>query len=166
MNERSCSSIMVDKLATPCLQQPAAQDCWKKNCNPRRANLIILLYKTCDARYVYFMNDEMEKIATNIRKGVLEYCVLALLSHREMYGMELANDLVQRKLTASEGSLYPLLTRMRNAGSVETSWRTPAAGRARRYYTITKQGRRQLENFAEVWASIFPHVNNLLKEES
>lgn len=112
------------------------------------------------------MNDEMEKIATNIRKGVLEYCVLALLSRREMYGMELANDLVQRKLTASEGSLYPLLTRMRNSGSVETSWRTPDSGRARRYYTITEHGQRQLESFAEVWTTIVPHVNNLFKEES
>ena len=111
------------------------------------------------------MNEDEDRIATNIRKGVLEFCVLALLAQREMYGLELAGELVDRHLTASEGSLYPLLARMRDAGSVETSWHTPESGRARRYYTITEHGRTQLSTFADVWESIVPQVGALLKEE-
>lgn len=112
------------------------------------------------------MDDARERITTNIRKGVLEYCVLALLSQRDMYGLELADELVARGLTASEGSLYPLLARMRQAGSVETRWLTPEHGHARRYYAITAQGRAQLRVFAKVWRDIRPHVDQLLAEEA
>lgn len=107
-----------------------------------------------------------EKIATNLRKGVLEFCVLALLSRREMYGLELANALVERGLTASEGSLYPLLARMREAGAVETRWESPQGARARRYYAITDAGRAQLELFEEVWGEISGQVERVLKEQS
>lgn len=112
------------------------------------------------------MADDEERIATNIRKGVLEYCVLALLSRREMYGLELANELVERNLTASEGSLYPLLARMRDAGVVTTRWEAPDVGRARRYYMVTDRGRAQLRVFADVWHSTVPQVGALLEEES
>ena len=110
------------------------------------------------------MADEEERIATNIRKGVLEFCVLALLSRRDMYGLELANELVDRKLSASEGSLYPPLARMREAGTVETTWLTPDSGRARRYYAITERGSQQLAAFSDVWRAIVPQVGTLLKE--
>lgn len=112
------------------------------------------------------MEQPSERIATNIRKGVLEYCVLALLSHREMYGLELANALVERRLTASEGSLYPLLARMREAGAVETRWESPQGGRARRYYAITDTGQAQLGVFVEVWGDISGQVNQLVRAES
>ncbi len=113
-------------------------------------------------------NDEEreERIATNIRKGVLEFCVLALLARREMYGLALADELVSRRLTASEGSLYPLLARMRDAGTVTTRWDAPETGRARRYYAITDQGRTQLRTFADVWGALAEQVDVLLKEES
>lgn len=112
------------------------------------------------------MEPARERIATNIRKGVLEYCVLSLLSQREMYGLELANSLVVRGLTASEGSLYPLLARMREAGAVETRWESPENGRARRYYAITSNGTALLEVFAEVWGDIAAQVDELLKEQA
>lgn len=112
------------------------------------------------------MGTTRERITTNIRKGVLEYCVLALLSKRDMYGLELADWLVARGLTASEGSLYPLLARMRQAGSVESRWLTPEQGHARRYYAITPQGRAQLREFTAVWRDIQPHVNELIAEET
>ncbi|MFT4220188.1 MAG: PadR family transcriptional regulator [Microbacterium sp.] len=112
------------------------------------------------------MADDDERIATNIRKGVLEFCVLALLARREMYGLQLADELVERGLTASEGSLYPLLARMRDTGSVSTRWESAASGRPRRYYAVTDRGRDQLRTFAAVWQTIVPQVGALLKEES
>lgn len=111
------------------------------------------------------MGTDEDRIATNIRKGVLEYCVLALLAQREMYGLELADDLVSRGLTAGEGSLYPLLARMRDADTVDTRWDTPETGRPRRYYTITPTGRAHLRTFAQVWSGIAPQVDDLLKEK-
>jgi PadR family transcriptional regulator PadR len=109
------------------------------------------------------MEEAGERIATNIRKGVLEYCVLALLSRREMYGLELAGALMERGLTASEGSLYPLLARMREAGAVDTRWEAPGGGRSRRYYAITAVGRAQLSLFAQVWGDIAEQVEQLMK---
>lgn len=110
------------------------------------------------------MNDSSDRISTNIRKGVLEYCVLALLARREMYGLELAETLVTRDLIASEGSLYPLLARMRESGTVETRWESTPGGRPRRYYAITAAGGIQLKTFASIWGTISAHVETLVGE--
>ena len=109
------------------------------------------------------MNDSTEKTVTNLRKGVLEYCVLALLRRGEMYGLELANELMQRGLSASEGSLYPLLARMKASDSVGTRWEQGAGSRSRKYYAITAHGQRQLENFEAVWNEIKGQVDGLLE---
>lgn len=108
------------------------------------------------------MNASTEKIATNLRKGVLEYCVLALLGRGEMYGLEIANELMARELSASEGSLYPLLARMKSSGSVETRWEQAAGSRSRKYYSITVQGQQQLATFETVWNEIRGQVDGLL----
>jgi PadR family transcriptional regulator, regulatory protein PadR len=125
-----------------------------------------LLCKSCYTSYRISMDAMSERIATNIRKGVLEYCVLALLSERDRYGLELASELVARGLTASEGSLYPLLARMLAAGVVDTRWETIDGGRPRKYYAATSAGRVGLQRFAEVWRSISPEVNELVMEQS
>lgn len=111
------------------------------------------------------MDEAGEKIATNIRKGVLEYCVLALLAQREMYGLELAEALVERKLTASEGSLYPLLARLKTAGLVDTRWEEGGSGRRRKYYEITARGAEQLRQFSTVWNELSGQVQELLEAE-
>ncbi len=111
------------------------------------------------------MDESGEKIATNIRKGVLEYCVLAMLAQREMYGLELAEALVERNLTASEGSLYPLLARLKAAGLVDTRWEGGDSGRRRKYYEITQRGSEQLAQFATVWNEISGQVQELLEEQ-
>ena len=110
------------------------------------------------------MDEIHERIATNIRKGVLEYCVLALLARRDMYGLELADELVARDLTASEGSLYPLLARMQQSGAVTSRRETSAGARPRKYYAITAVGRAQLDTFADVWARISRQVDDTLGE--
>jgi len=112
------------------------------------------------------VEDTTERIATNIRKGVLEFCVLALLSRREMYGLELADALVSRGLSASEGSLYPLLARMQTAGLVGSRRETAGGGRPRKYYELTSAGTAHLGAFAEVWRRIAPEVDNLLEATS
>ena len=112
------------------------------------------------------MTESAERIATNLRKGVLEYCVLGLLADAERYGLELASDLQTRGLIASEGSLYPLLARMRDGGVVTTRTEAVGAGRPRRYYSITPAGREQLDGFADVWRGLAAEVDAVLKGAS
>lgn len=104
------------------------------------------------------------RIATNLRKGVLEYCVLALLSGDPRYGVDLAVRLRDAGLIASEGTLYPLLSRLRSAEYVQTQWQESQQGPPRRYYTITEPGRRQLETFIDVWPMLRDNVDHILKE--
>lgn len=111
------------------------------------------------------MSDQREKIATNIRKGVLEYCVLASLASGDKYGLELAEELTARKLTAGEGSLYPLLARMKATGLVETYWEEGASGRKRKYYAITEHGHLMVGEFRGVWEAISMQVTDLLGEQ-
>ena len=76
-----------------------------------------------------------------VRRGVAEHCVLALLTTGERYGFELARELGARgQIIASEGTLYPLLARLRRNGLVETSWRESTSGPPRRYYHLTSGG--------------------------
>ncbi|MGQ7312554.1 PadR family transcriptional regulator [Microbacterium arabinogalactanolyticum] len=112
------------------------------------------------------MTESVERIATNLRKGVLEFCVLGLLASSERYGLELASDLQRRRLIASEGSLYPLLARMREGGLVDSRTEAVGGGRPRKYYTITQAGREQLATFAEVWRAVGSEVDTIIEGAS
>ncbi|NEE03564.1 PadR family transcriptional regulator [Phytoactinopolyspora halotolerans] len=91
------------------------------------------------------------QIQTNLRRGALEYCILALLRGRERYGLDIARDLTQGTLLASEGTLYPLLSRLRKGGLVATSWQESESGPPRRYYSLTADGHRALQIFEATW---------------
>ena len=91
-------------------------------------------------------------ILANLRRGTLEYCVLGLLASERLYGLDIARRLTADGiLLASEGTLYPLLSRLRKAGWVETSWEESASGPPRRYYDITPSGRCALAVFRTTW---------------
>lgn len=109
------------------------------------------------------MSSEAGRIATNLRKGVLEFCVLGLLVDEPRYGLDLAQSLHQSGLIASDGSLYPLLTRLRDAGFVETAWSQGENGRPRRYYEVTAAGRRYLAEFRQQWTPLSATVNQILE---
>ena len=83
----------------------------------------------------------MEPGLSQLRRGVLEYCVLALLRDGERYAFELVRDLSDTEgLVTSEGTLYPLLGRLRREELVQTTWRESSSGPPRRYYSLTRQG--------------------------
>ncbi|MDD0857353.1 PadR family transcriptional regulator [Arthrobacter alpinus] len=79
-----------------------------------------------------------------------------------MYGLDIANGLQRRGLLTSEGTLYPLLARLRRNGLVETSWRESSQGAPRRYYTLTESGQQSLAAFAEVWETFSASVTDTL----
>ena len=108
-----------------------------------------------------------EDMLAQVRKGVAEQCVLALLTSGERYGFELARELGARgRIIASEGTLYPLLARLRRNGLVETSWRESNAGPPRRYYRLTRDGELALAGFKKQWRAFRDAVEEILNEGS
>lgn len=87
-----------------------------------------------------------------MRRGVLQYCVLALLAEEERYGFDLVRSLGDVDgMVTSEGTIYPLLSRLRRDGLVATEWRESTQGPPRRYYRATDAGRAALAAFAQEW---------------
>src|ERR1700721_4819941 len=90
---------------------------------------------------------------TELRRGVLGPCVLALLEVRPRFGLELVRDLAAADgLLTSDGTVYPLLNRLRDAGLVTSEWQDNEGERARRSYSITDAGRQSLRAFRADWA--------------
>jgi PadR family transcriptional regulator len=100
---------------------------------------------------------------TELRRGVLAACVLALLEECPRFGLQLVRDLAEAGgLLTSDGTVYPLLNRLRDAGLVTSEWHDDQGERARRYYTITADGRRSLVAFREDWARFSLTVDAVL----
>jgi PadR family transcriptional regulator PadR len=101
---------------------------------------------------------------SQLRRGVIEYCVLALLRDDELYAFDLVRSLAQTDgLLTTEGTLYPLLGRLRREGLVETSWRESPNGPPRRYYRLTASGHAALARFTSEWERFRTSVDELLK---
>jgi PadR family transcriptional regulator PadR len=100
---------------------------------------------------------------SQLRRGVLEFCVLALLRDGERYGFELVRTLADAGgLVTTEGTLYPLLARLRRDGVVETTWRESPSGPPRRYYRLTPAGHEALSAFSAEWARFRTSVDTML----
>jgi PadR family transcriptional regulator, regulatory protein PadR len=101
---------------------------------------------------------------TELRRGVLGPCVLSLLELRPRFGLELVRDLAAADgLLTSDGTVYPLLNRLRDAGLVTSEWRDDEGERARRYYSITVAGRQALDDFRSDWAQFAATVGSVLQ---
>ena len=98
-----------------------------------------------------------------LRRGVLEHCVLALLRTEELYSLDLVRRLAEASgQGVSEGTLYPLLSRLRKEGRVSTSWRESSSGPPRRYYALTDDGAAALADFTADWHDFTASVDALL----
>lgn len=99
-----------------------------------------------------------------LRRGVLEFCVLAVLERERTYGFELASRLTEQGgIVASEGTIYPLLSRLRKAGMVASLWEESASGPPRRYYSATPAGITALRSFEKEWARFKDSVDAVLQ---
>jgi|SRR6185437_506059 len=100
---------------------------------------------------------------TELRRGVLGPCVLALLELRPRFGLELVRDLADADgLLTSDGTVYPLLNRLRDAGLVTSEWQAEEGQRARRYYSLTEAGQETLTAFRAEWAQFSATVGGVL----
>lgn len=104
-----------------------------------------------------------DQAVTQLRRGVLEHCVLALLQDEERYGYDLVTELSEAGLLASEGTIYPLLSRLRKEELVRTSWRESPSGPPRRYYSLTPAGRAALGDFGRSWTDFKNSVDQILQ---
>jgi PadR family transcriptional regulator PadR len=102
-------------------------------------------------------------LSTSLRRGTLEFCVLALVEREDRYGNELVRRLGDEpNLAASEGTIYPLLSRLRRVGWLDSKWAESPSGPPRRYYGLTPAGRAALEHFRTEWVSFRQTVDRLV----
>jgi PadR family transcriptional regulator PadR len=106
----------------------------------------------------------VENTKAQMRKGVLEFCILQLLKHKEMYPSEIIDSLKEARLIVVEGTLYPLLTRLKNAGVLEYRWEESRSGPPRKYYKLTGLGLEQLRELNETWEELVLAVNKTIKD--
>ena len=97
---------------------------------------------------------KVDNIAAQMRKGILEYCILSILSKEEAYPSEIISKLKVAKLIVVEGTLYPLLTRLKNAGLLDYRWVESVAGPPRKYYTLTTEGEHFLSELKTTWEEL------------
>ena len=103
-------------------------------------------------------------LATQLRKGVIEYCVLSLFKEGPLYGGEVIQVLRGKgQLLISEGTIYPLLSRLRSDGLVETEWRDTSTGAPRRYYRLTRSGKNAVAEFRDEWFRFRDSVDDILR---
>ena len=102
-------------------------------------------------------------LATGLRRGTLEFCVLAMVETEDRYGNEIVRRLGDEpNLAAGEGTIYPLLSRLRRSGWLESTWVESSSGPPRRYYGLTAAGRSALGHFRSEWVSFRQTVDRLV----
>ena len=105
-----------------------------------------------------------DRLLTQMRRGTLEFCVLALLKVEECYGFDLVRALGEADgMVTSEGTIYPLLSRLRRDGLVSTTWEESPSGPPRRYYRLTAKGRQALAQFVQEWQRFRDAVDRFME---
>lgn len=104
---------------------------------------------------------KLENIKVQMRKGILEYCILSILNREEAYVSEILEALKKSNLIVVEGTIYPLMTRLKNAGLLDYRWEESTGGPPRKYYSLTAQGEIFLIELGKTWEDLLNSVNTL-----
>ena len=105
----------------------------------------------------------LEQAKSQMKKGLLEFCVLSVLSKKESYPPDIIDTLKNAKLIVVEGTLYPILTRLKNEGLLSYRWEESPSGPPRKYYQLTSEGKANLEELTKAWKEIETSVNQISK---
>ena len=107
------------------------------------------------------MESSNDNVRAQMRKGVLEYCILCILSQKEAYASSILEELKAVGMLVVEGTLYPLLIRQKNQGLLNYRWEESPQGPPRKYYVITDKGREQLADMDAAWQEMVQSINTL-----
>ncbi len=106
----------------------------------------------------------IDKTKAQMKKGVLEMVILSITSKGEAYASDIIIYMKDAKLIVVEGTLYPLLTRLKNEGLLEYRWEESTSGPPRKYYSITELGRKTLEQLYGGWNELVSSINTIIKK--
>ena len=104
----------------------------------------------------------VENTQVQMRKGILEFCILHIISRGEVYASNMIEELTAAKIMVVEGTLYPLLTRLRKAGLVDYKWVESNSGPPRKYYTITENGQEFLTALNQTWTELVSSTDQII----
>jgi PadR family transcriptional regulator PadR len=104
-----------------------------------------------------------ENTQAQMRKGILEYCILSIICRGEIYASDILSELKAAHLIVVEGTLYPLLTRLKNGGLLEYSWKESQQGPPRKYYKLTESGKTFLKELDRTWMELQYSVEQTTK---
>ncbi len=107
---------------------------------------------------------KIENTKAQMRKGVLEYCILSILQQGDAYTSEILSELKDAKLLVVEGTIYPLLTRLKNVGLLSYRWEESTSGPPRKYYGLTETGKLFLKELDTTWSELVEAVNLVTKK--
>lgn len=107
---------------------------------------------------------KVENTKAQMRKGILEYCILAILRSKECYPSDIIDSLKRAELIVVEGTLYPLLTRLKNAGILTYRWEESQSGPPRKYYSLTQKGNGVLDELEANWIKLKESVEIITKK--
>ena len=103
----------------------------------------------------------LSNLKSQMRKGLLEYCILSIISRDEAYASDILDLLKTSQLPVVEGTLYPLLTRMKNEGLLSYRWQESTGGPPRKYYTLTPDGQQLLQQLHQEWQTISTAISQI-----
>lgn len=109
---------------------------------------------------------KIENTKAQMRKGVLEYCILSILDNNDAYVAEILETLKDAKMLVVEGTIYPLLTRLKNAGLLSYRWEESTSGPPRKYYGLTETGKLFLNELNNTWNELQNAVNLVTKQNT
>jgi PadR family transcriptional regulator PadR len=101
-----------------------------------------------------------------MRKGILEYCILSIISSGETYSSDIIEELKTAKLLVVEGTLYPLLTRLKNNGLLTYNWQESTSGPPRKYYSLSPEGLEVLKQLDQTWQDLAYAVNTSINKRT
>jgi PadR family transcriptional regulator PadR len=106
----------------------------------------------------------IENTKAQMRKGVLEFCILSVLKEKDAYTSEILDTLKDAKLLVVEGTIYPLLTRLKNDGLLNYRWEESTSGPPRKYYGLTEIGKQFLTELNSTWGELSSAVNTITNQ--
>lgn len=109
---------------------------------------------------------KIENTKAQMRKGVLEYCILSILQNGDAYTSEILETLKNAEMIVVEGTIYPLLTRLKNAGLLSYRWEESTSGPPRKYYVLTENGVLFLKELSKTWNNLVGAVNQITNNKS